>query len=80
MKAKLRMMSSSRKFTIGVQNLNSEPVEEKFGSPALSSRRQRSAMIVHNSQDAEKQANLKWVDPNSLEYQNVVLEHKINQH
>lgn len=37
-------------------------------------------MIVHNSQDAEKQANLKWVDPNSVEYQNVVLEHKINQH
>ena len=80
MKAKLRMMSSSRKFAIGIQNLNSEPVSNQHSSPDLSSRRQRSAMIVHNSQDAEKQANLKWVDPNSLEYQNVVLEHKINKH
>ena len=41
MRAKLRMMSSSRKFTIGVQNLNSEPlvVENQYSSPDLSSRR-----------------------------------------
>lgn len=40
MKAKLRMMSSSRKFTIGVQNLTSEPVvENNYSSPDLSSRR-----------------------------------------
>ena len=37
-------------------------------------------MIVHSAEAAEKVKNHRWVDPNSMEYQNVVLEHRINKH
>jgi len=37
-------------------------------------------LIVHSESDAELTAGFVYVDPNSLAYQNAVLEKKINSH
>ena len=53
----------------------------KDASAKLSSAKQPpAAMIVHSKEEAEKTEHLRWINPNSLEYRQVVMEHKINQH
>lgn len=37
-------------------------------------------LIAHTPEEEEANADLKFVDPNSLAYQNAVLEDKINKH
>ena len=36
-------------------------------------------LIVHNDEDAAKTQHHEYVNPNSVAYQNAVLEHKINK-
>ena len=49
-------------------------------SAKLGSSKSPAAMIVHSKEEAEKTEHLRWINPNSLEYRQVVMEHKINQH
>ena len=36
-------------------------------------------LIVHNDEDAERTQHHEYINPNSIAYQNAVLEHKINK-
>ena len=47
-------------------------------SAKLGSSKSPAAMIVHSKEEAEKTEHLRWINPNSLEYRQVVMEHKIN--
>ena len=80
-KARLRMESSSKKFTLGVQELTDPRITETLlASERSPTKKEKSAMIVHTSEEAKKTRHMKFVNPNSMEYQNVMLEHKINTH
>ena len=41
--------------------------------------RKKSMLIVHNDEDAKATENHEYINPNSIAYQNAVLEHKINK-
>ena len=42
-------------------------------------KRKKSMLIVHNDADAAATAHHEFIPPNSLEYQNAVLEDKLNK-
>ena len=47
--------------------------------PTQKQARKKSMLIVHNDEDAERTQHHEYVNPNSIAYQNAVLEHKINK-
>ena len=42
-------------------------------------KRKKSMLIVHNDADAAATAHLEFINPNSMAYQNAVLEDKLNK-
>ena len=66
----------------GEIELSKQDSPRKVGEMMKSSKkspRKKSMLIVHNDEDAKATEDHEYINPNSIAYQNAVLEHKINK-
>ena len=67
----MRMSSNQKKFSIVLDEIQPSNTNSRQNSP---DKREKSMLIVHSEKEAKATAHHKYVDPNSLAYQNAVLE------
>lgn len=74
--ARNRLLSNSKKYPKFIGDEVESSQNRSFGA---SSKKKR-MLIAHSPEEAAAQADYEYVNPNSLEYQNVVMEFKINKY
>lgn len=74
-KAKERRQTVFHKLPLTLANLQI-PTSKSEGR---SDKKRKSMLIVHSTEDAIATQHLEFINPNSIEYQNAVLEDKINK-
>ena len=67
------MFGSSQKFSMVLNEISDQP------STSPKKTFKNSMLIVHTEEEAKATAEKIFIDPNSMEYQNAVLEQKMNK-
>ena len=76
--ARHRLSSNTKRYP--KPKFKGEEIEQPEEQERSTEKKKHRMMIVHTAQEALAQSDYQYVDPNSTEYQNVVMENKINKH
>ena len=76
--ARHRLSSNTKRYP--KPKFKGEEIEQPEEQERSTEKKKHRMMIVHTAKEALAQSDYQYVDPNSTEYQNVVMENKINKH